>query len=145
MMGSSRPYFRKHILNTLEPADYLFLNSFFITLFIIVYFTYIYFFDNHLVKRTYDNCCKLSYTQISALILLSFFTVISSLMFFHVEKHFNTPFINNILMKAFSLVALFLVGYFIFNESYTTRHMVGICLTFAGILVLLLNPMQSTP
>ena len=143
-LGSVRPYVRKHIYETLEPTDYFFLNSFFITLFIVIYFAYTYMFDSNSIKKTYENCCKLSHTQIAGLLLLSFFTVISSLMFFHIEKYYNTPFINNMLLKSLSTIALFLVGYFIYEEVYHGGHMLGIGLVVAGLAVLLFNPIKST-
>lgn len=43
-LGSIRPYFRKHILNTLDPSDFLFINFIFISFAVLLYFTYIYFF-----------------------------------------------------------------------------------------------------
>ena len=142
-IGSVRPYFRKHVLDTLEPTDYFFINSLFITLFVIIYFVYTFVFNNGVIKRTYENCCKLTPTQIGALLFLSLFTVVSSFLFFNVEKYFNTPLINNISLKAFSMVMLVLVSVFIFEEAYHIGHILGIGLTIAGILVLLLNPMKS--
>jgi len=123
----------------MEPTDYLFINSFFITLFVLTYFVYTYMFNNVAIKRTYENCCKLTVTQIVALLFLSLFTVVSSLMFFNLEKYFNTPLINNISLKALSMVALVLVSVFIFEESYHMGHVLGIGLTIAGIFVLMIN------
>jgi len=64
-------------------------------------------------------------------------------MFFNLEKNFNTPFVNNILLKAMSILALFLVGYFIFEETYHGGHLLGICLTVAGFVILLFNPIEN--
>ena len=142
-LGSVRPYFRKHVLNTLEPEDYLFLNSLIISICIFSYFLYTYFFNNHVVQRTYKNCCSMTYTQIFALVLLGMFTVVSSLVLFNVEKNFNTPTINHVLLKALSLVALFAVGVFIFNEAYSTSHLLGIGVTITGIVILIANPVKT--
>jgi drug/metabolite transporter (DMT)-like permease len=60
------------------------------------------------------------------------------------EKYYNTPFVNNVLIKAFSILALFVVGYFIFEERYSSTHMVGIGLTILGLAILLLNPVVAT-
>ena len=142
-VGSVRPYFRKHVLNTLEPEDYLFLNSLIISTVILGYFLYTYVFNNHVVQRTYKNCCNMSYTQIGALILLGVFTAASSLFLFNVEKNFNTPAVNHVLLKALSLLGLFAAGVFIFNESYTTNHLLGIGVTITGIVILLANPIKK--
>jgi len=142
-VGSVRPYFRKHVLNTLEPEDYLFLNSFIISTVIFGYFLYTYCFNNHVVQRTYKNCCSMTYTQIGALVLLGVFTAVSSLFLFNVEKNFNTPAVNHVLLKALSLLGLFAAGVFIFNESYTTNHLLGIGVTITGIVILLANPIKK--
>ena len=142
-IGSVRPYFRKHVLNPLEPEDYLLLNSLIISTVILGYFLYTYVFNNHVVQRTYKNCCNMTYTQIGALVLLGVFTAASSLFLFNVEKNFNTPAVNHVLLKALSLLGLFAAGVFIFNESYTTNHLLGIGVTITGIVILLANPIKK--
>jgi len=118
----------------------MFVNSFIISVFILLYFGYISIFHSPIIKKTYENCCKLSVTQIGSLIFLAFLTVLSSLLFFNMEKYVNTPFINNVMMKAFSLIMLFLVGFFIFEEKYNPSHLLGVGLTLAGMIVLMYNP-----
>ena len=140
-VGSVRPYVRKHILNTLEPQDYMFINSLVISVFILGFFVYTYIFNTVAIQRTYKNCCNMSYSQMGAVILLGLFTVISSFVLFNIEKNFNTPAINHVLLKAFSLVALFAVGLFIFNEAYTVNHFLGVGVTITGIAILLANPL----
>jgi drug/metabolite transporter (DMT)-like permease len=136
-LGSVRPYIRKHVYDVLEPVDFLFVNSLLISSFIAVYFAYVYFSQPHVIRKTYDNCCKLSSSQVASLVLLASFTVVSSLLFFDLEKNYNTPFINNIALKGFSTIILFLVGYFIFEESYSAYHTTGIVLTVVGLTMLL--------
>ena len=142
-LGSVRPYIRKHVYATLEPIDFMFVNALLIALFMVVYFGYICLFHDEIIQRTYTNCCRLSGTQIAGLLLLAFFTVVSSLMFFNLEKNFNTPAINNVTLKALSMIALFLVGYIVFEESYHSGHLLGIVLTVAGLVVLMFNPIQG--
>lgn len=142
-IGSVRPYFRKHILDTLDPSDYALLNSLFITTFVVIYFLYIYTSDTKQMYKTYTNCCKLSYTQIAALSTLSLFTVVSSLMLLNMEKYYNTPLINSVTLKGFSLVLLILFGIFVFNEEYGLTHFVGIFFTVVGIFILLTNPIRQ--
>jgi multidrug transporter EmrE-like cation transporter len=142
-LGAVRPYFRKHVYGTLEPIDFLFINSLLIAICVTAYFAYLYNYENHVLAKTYDNCCKLTATQIGALLLLAAFTVVGSIWFFHLEKYYNTPFVNNILIKSFSILALFVVGYFIFEEKYSSTHMVGIGLTVIGLTILLFNPVAT--
>ena len=142
-LSSVRPYFRKHILDTLDPHDLLFIQAVTISIFVLLYFAYVYFADYHKIKETYNNCCKLSNTQIIALTVMSMLTVFSSLLIFNIEKHYNTPFVNNILLKGASIVLLLLVSIFIFNESYSVAHTVGIILTIAGIFTLMINAKEA--
>jgi multidrug transporter EmrE-like cation transporter len=46
------------------------------------------------------------------------------------------------LLKSLSTIALFLVGYFIYEEAYHVGHMIGIGLVIAGLAVLLFNPIK---
>ena len=63
---------------------------------------------------------------------------------FMLEKRFNTPAMNHMMLKAVSLILLFVVGIFIFNEDYSFIHMSGIALTIAGIFILFMNPMKKS-
>jgi len=136
LIGSMRPYFRKHVLNTLESREFLFVNAFFISLAMATYFIYVYFFEKHVIQRAYKNCCRLSWTQAGALILLAIFTVCSSFLIIDLDKRFNTPFLNYIIIKAISMIALLLVGIFLFEENYDAKTMTGILLTASGIIIL---------
>jgi drug/metabolite transporter (DMT)-like permease len=140
MVGSMRPYFRKHVLNTLDPHDFLFINALFIALFIGLFFMYTYFFENHVVKKTYKNCCNLTTTQIFSIIIIAIFTVFSSFLMIDLDKSYNTPFLNYILIKALSMVALFLVGVLFFSEMYSLKQILGIMLTMSGIFILFSEP-----
>ena len=144
LIGSMRPYFRKHVLNTLETHDFLFMNAFIIAIIIFCFFTYTYFFENHVIKKTYKNCCQLTFTQMLSLVIIACFTVFSSFLIIDIDKNFNTPSLNFIIIKSVSILALFLVGIFIFKESYNVKQTIGILLTVSGILILLSNqPKQS--
>lgn len=143
MVGSMRPYFRKHILNTLEPHDFLFINAFFIAILIGIYFIYTYLFENHIVKKTYKNCCKLTTTQIISIIIIAIFTVFSSYLIIDLDKNHNTPFLNFILIKALSMIALCIVGIIFFSEIYSYTQIIGIILTMSGVFILFSNPIKE--
>lgn len=143
LIGGVRPYVRKHILNGIDPSDYLFLNSLCITAFILLYFGYLCFYDKYSITHVYSKCCSLSYTQIGAIVILAAFTVLSSVMLFNLEKYFNTPAMNHMMLKAVSLVMLFVVGVIVFNENYSMIHMAGIGLTLVGVILLMMNPVKA--
>ena len=143
-VGGMRPYFRKHVLDTLDVHDFVFVNSVIIFFFVILYFVYLSMFHNYSLRKTVDRCCSLSLTQITALLLLGVFTIISSLMIFNLDKYFNTPALNFMLLKAFSMIALFIVGVFVFEEVYSMSHIAGIGLIIGGVLLILANTMNSS-
>ena len=143
-VGGMRPYFRKHVLNTLEVHDFVFVNSMIISSLVLVYFAYLSIFHNYSLQKTVDRCCSLSLTQTFSLLLLGMFTVFSSLMIFNLEKYFNTPALNFMLLKAFPMIALFIVGVVIFEEVYSISHIVGIGLIIVGILLIFANTANSS-
>ena len=140
-INSSRPYFRKHILTTLDPHDYLFINGFFITAAMCIYLLYLYIVDPKIVHRTYKNCCRLSYSQLGSLIILSIFTLLGTLILLDADKNHNTPSMNYIIFKSISMLCLFLIGYFIFEEVYNWKQIAGIALIITGITVLVIYPL----
>ena len=40
LMKSMRPFFKKNVLHTIDEDDFLYLNTFFIGLFVVIYFLY---------------------------------------------------------------------------------------------------------
>jgi uncharacterized membrane protein len=136
-LGSVRPYFRKHVLDTLDPHDFLFLNAFIIAILIGIYFLYTYYFNHSVVKKTFKNCLSLNYTQFGAILVLGVFTIFGTLLLLDADKNYNTPAMNSIMFKSVSMIALFLIGVFIFEEEYSVKQIIGIVLTIAGILVLM--------
>ena len=136
-LGSVRPYFRKHVLDTLDPHDFLFLNAFIIAILIGIYFLYTYYFNHSVVKKTFKNCLSLNYTQFGAILILGVFTIFGTLLLLDADKNYNTPAMNSIIFKSVSMIALFFIGVFIFEEQYSVKQIVGIFLTISGILVLM--------
>ena len=49
------PYFRKHILTTLESHEYLFLNTFFIACFVFLFFLYKVIFNDNTFNKLTDK------------------------------------------------------------------------------------------
>ena len=136
MHGSISPYLRKHVLNTLEPSDFLFVNGFIIALLLSVYFIYLYTFDYNILKKTYKNCSILTFSQMAALLMIGTFTIGASILLLDFDKNYNTPAMNFIIIKSISLILLFCIGTFIFREKYSIKQIIGIMLTAIGVLIL---------
>jgi uncharacterized membrane protein len=130
-LKSMNPYFRKHILNTLNPREYFYLNNFFV--FILMFFVFFLFETKQSTKEMISNYYKLESSHYACIFIISVLLVVSSLLLYELDKKHNTPLINNILMKTGSVIILILVGVFIFEEKYNWKQMLGIILTCIGI------------
>ena len=131
-----RPYFRKHVMTSLENHEFLFMNTFIILIIILLYFLYEFLFDRKFIYKTYKNCNDLTCWQIGSLILVSTLTVFSTILLLEFDKKHNTPAVNSVILKSFSLIVLFLVGVILFKENYNAKQILGIFITTLGILIL---------
>jgi drug/metabolite transporter (DMT)-like permease len=61
----------------------------------------------------------------------------SSLFLYELDKNHNTPLINTILLRLFSVVVLIIVGVFIFGEKYNWMQIVGIFLAVIGVFLIM--------
>lgn len=138
LLKSINPYFRKHILNTLESHDFLFMNTIFISFFVLLFFLYKYFFHakTFTLKKMMKNIRNLSYSQYACLVILSILTVSSSIFLYDLDKNYNTPLVNSIFLRVGGIVALLLVGIFVFEEKYTYKQIFGIFLTLFGVYLI---------
>ena len=132
-----RPYFRKHLLQTLNPREYLFLNSFFINSLLIIYFCYIFINQKTVIDNALIQYKKLSIPQICTITISSASTVVATIILLDFDKKHNTPAINNIITKTSSIMLVFFIGYFIFRETYSTKHIVGIITMVTGMGIML--------
>jgi multidrug transporter EmrE-like cation transporter len=136
LLNSCRPYFRKHVLTTLNTEDFLFINSLFIASVVAIYFLYTYVYRYNTVHRAFSNYKKLTYTQYGSLLVIALFAVFSTLMVLDLDKNYNTPSLNYIIIKSVSIVCLFLTGIVLFSEEYSLKQLVGIFLTTSGLITL---------
>ena len=129
---------KKHILNTLESHDFLFMNTLFITFFVFLFFLYKYFFHSKTftLKKMIKNIRSLSYSQYACLIVLSVLTVSSSVFLYELDKNYNTPLVNSVFLRVGGIIALLLVGIFVFEEKYTYKQIFGIFLTLLGVYLI---------
>ena len=132
-----RPYFRKHLLQTLNPREILFLNSFLVNLLIAAYFSYIFTNQKTLIDNALIQYKKLSIPQLCTITISSASTVVSTIILLDFDKKHNTPAVNNIITKTSSIIFVFFIGYFIFRETYSAKQLVGIITMVTGMGIIL--------
>jgi len=129
------PYLRKHILDSLESHEFLFLNTLLVSLFVFSFFLYKILFHDDMFDKLMNKAINLTFLQIIYFMLIAFITVISSIVIIQFDKEYNTPLINSLLLKGFTAVLLLLVGIFIYKENYNIKQIAGIFLTIIGLFL----------
>jgi drug/metabolite transporter (DMT)-like permease len=134
ILKSFTPYFRKHVLTTLNSHDLLFINTFIIFLIVFVFFLYKLLFDKSKpLIETFKNYKSLSFSQLGALFVMALLAVSSSIFIYEFDKNYNTPLINSMFMRTASTISLILVGIFMFEEKYSWKQILGVFLTIFGV------------
>jgi drug/metabolite transporter (DMT)-like permease len=131
-LKSLSPYFRKHVLGILNGHELLFINTFCISIIVFLVFIYKFMFDKSFHK-TIENYKKLSVGHYTCIFIIALLTVFSALLIYEFDKSYNTPFLNSMFMKVASVVFLFLVSVFLFEETYSIKQILGIALTVVGV------------
>ena len=130
------PYFRKNILVSLESHEYLFLNTFFVALFVLMFFLYKLFFHDTFLDKIVYKIQNLTISQVFYFMLIAFITVTSSMVFINLDKDFNAPLTNALLSKVIAAIMLAAVGFFIYTEQYNVKQIFGIFLTIVGLFLI---------
>jgi drug/metabolite transporter (DMT)-like permease len=76
---------------------------------------------------------KLTTLEYVCIIILALLTVASSFVIFHLDKNFNTPLLNIILLKSIGLISLIVISVCLFNEKYSMYQILGICIILFGM------------
>jgi len=126
------PYFRKHVLMTLDSHELFFINSIVIFTLVIFWGLYKYVFEKT-VNKSIENYKKLSLSQMGAILMICILSIFSTIFVYEFDKYYNTPLINFIFSKFVSVIALIAVGIFIFKEKYSWKQIFGIILAIVGI------------
>lgn len=130
IMKSLRPFFKKNVLKSdIDEDDFLFLNTFFISLFVVIYFIY-----NFTKKKKIDfsKYKNMKPVELGSMIGVSLFTVVSTILVLQMDKGYQTPFINSMLTKGFSTIFVIAIGMIIYKENYNMLQMLGIALILTG-------------
>ena len=104
--------------------------------FSMVYLIYKIVFENHDIGKMVMRYKSLSVSQIIFALAISFVTILSSIVVLNLDKYYNTPLINSMLLKITSAILLLLTGIFIFKESYNYKQMLGLVLAVIGGMLL---------
>jgi len=129
LLKSLSPFFRKHILTTLHSHELLFLQTFFISIFVFFYLLYKWIYH----KTPFQNIGTLHWTQMMCIFMIALVSVLSSILLFEIDKRYNKPIMNTLFMRVGSTVALLLVGIFVFKERYSFWQILGLVLIILGI------------
>ena len=135
LLKSIFPYFRKHILNILNGSELLFITNFFIFIILLGLLSYKSLFDKSSIIKTVENYKKLSHSHYLCILTIAIFTVASSLLMYEFDKKYNTPLLNSLFIKCFSILTLFATSIFIFKERYNCKQFIGIFLIIIGFIL----------
>jgi drug/metabolite transporter (DMT)-like permease len=102
-----------------------------------MYFIYIQISDNDFIYKFTQKSQKLSIIQIVFFIFIAFVTLSSTFIFIHLDKFYNTPFINGLLSRGMSAILLMAVGVFMFKEEYSYEQISGVFLTIFGLYLVI--------
>lgn len=131
MLKSIRPVFKKNVMQSIDNYSYLLLNTLFISIFVVLYFIYL---NSKNVKFTQvvDNCKSMNVVQVISMILISFLTIISTILIMNMDQSsLSTTSVT--IMKSISSIILVLLGIFIYKEKYNFTQIYGVILTIVGI------------
>jgi len=137
LIDISRPYLRKQLLQTLNPLEYMFLNTFLINALLIMYFSYIFVNQKQIIDSAVIQYNRLSVKQLCSISFSSVSTVASSIILLDFDKKYNTPAVNNIIIKSSSIIVVFFIGYIFFQETYSMKQIVGIVTMVTGFCVII--------
>jgi len=126
------PYIRKGLLISMEPVECLFLNSIIVFILCAVFLSYKVLMNDHSMETTFKRYTTMSYLQMLFAILVGIATILSSMVVLTMDKHYNTPLINNMVFKVVSVILLVFIGVILFNESYNYYQLLGIFLVVFG-------------
>jgi len=136
LLKTFSPYLRKHILDSIEGHEYMFINTFFVAFFVFLYFMYKIIYHDDMFDKLVNNMYKLTFLQVIYFILIAFITVVSSIVIINLDKNFNTPLINSMLSKGIAAVMLLFVATIIYKEKYNLKQVFGIFLTVLGLFLI---------
>jgi len=123
LVGTFRPYLRKHITQDINPWEFMFMNSIVIG---IISGLYCYFHK----KENPVNLLSLAPSQYLSVLIIGSITVMGSLFYFSIEKENIVS--TSFLWRGISTIVFVLTGLFLFEEKLTNTQLIGILITIVG-------------
>ena len=139
LFKSAVPYMRKHVLNTLDSHDLLYLDAFVFFIVVLCIFFYKCLFDKANIMNTITNYQRLTYKQLLCIFTMSLISVMVVYFIFQLDKFHNTPLINYISRVSLTAVCAIIIGIIFFKEKYGIQHIIGILMTIFGIFFMTTN------
>lgn len=136
VINSFKPFCKKHVLNALDPHEFVFLNTFLITLFLLLYFIYLSINEKYTMYGLYDKYTNLSRTQLFAIVGLSTITLSSTFIGLSLTKTGGGNVKTNLIMKSITTILVIAIGIYIYEEEYTKVDIFGIFLILLGIYMI---------
>ena len=99
--------------------------------------------NDHSMEITFKRYTTMDYWQMLFAFWVGIATVLSSMVVLTMDKHYNTPLINNMVFKVISVILLVLIGVILFNEKYNYSQLFGIFLVVFGSGLLFYNGKDS--
>ena len=131
------PYYRRHLTsNSLNAADYMYLETFVYTFVLILFIMFKYFYNKKEAIESFKNLKNVELKDIIFMVVISIFFIYSTLMIYE-NEHENSAFLNSILQRGGTLIGILLVGIFFYKEKYNWKQIIGIVLSFAGFYLLM--------
>jgi len=131
------PYYRRHLTkDTLNPVDYMYLETFIYSITLVFFIIFKYFYNRNEAVETFKNLKSVEIKDIIFLSIISLFFIYSTMMVYE-NEHKDTAFMNSILLRGGTLIGVLLVGIFFYKEKYTWRQVIGIIMSLSGIYLLM--------
>jgi len=131
------PYYRRHLTNkSLNPRDYMYLETFSYTIVLIFFIIFNYFYNKKQTVESFENLKNIKLSDIILMCISSVFFIYSTILIYENEKN-NTAFINSVFLRGGTLIGILLVGIFFYKEKYSWKQIFGIIMTIVGIYLLM--------
>jgi multidrug transporter EmrE-like cation transporter len=136
IINSIKPFCKRHITNTLDPHEFIFLNTFLITSILLIYFICLTIYEKYNISGLYNKYTNLSRSEFLAILSLTIITIGSTLTGLSVQKNKSTASKNNLIIKSITTIIVIGVSIYIYDEDYNNFDIFGIILIICGIYMI---------
>ena len=126
-------YCKKHLISSLEPHEFMYMNTFLISVILLIYFLYTMITNKTNYNILYEKYTSLSNNQLISAVMFSLITVITTYSIISIDKNYGNNYTNSLLLKAFTTIIILVIGIYIFQEEYSNYKIFGVFLLLTGI------------